>query len=120
PLVEATAKISDAISPMNGETIHLINTERRVLRAGMSGTAEDDAIQNLQGEAGIYAGSNTGLVASASGVFTATDGPRNETATLSGTGPRYRNLGFDASLIARTDDETRAKNIGADYFMRIR
>src|SRR5690606_15300727 len=36
PLVIATAEISLAGSPVNGATVHLINTERRALRAGES------------------------------------------------------------------------------------
>src|SRR5690606_5652696 len=47
PLVVATAKIDDALSPMDGETVHLINTERRVLRAGSSGVVENDQMQQI-------------------------------------------------------------------------
>src|SRR5690606_24463705 len=38
PLVTATAVIDLDSSPMDGETVHLINTERRFLRAGSAGT----------------------------------------------------------------------------------
>jgi hypothetical protein len=45
PLVQATAAISDAGSALNGQTVRLINTERRVIRAGSSGTVEADAME---------------------------------------------------------------------------
>src|SRR5690606_23096161 len=49
PLVQATAQISLAGSPVNGATVHLINTERSGLRAGDSGTFQQDALQNITG-----------------------------------------------------------------------
>lgn len=45
PLIEATAKINFEKSPLNGQIIRLINTERRFLRAGNAGALEDS--QNL-------------------------------------------------------------------------
>lgn len=107
PLVQATAVISDASSPLNGQTVRLINTERRVIRAGSSGTVEADALQGhrhqvtLESTATAGAGStggNTGSIVKTSG-DPVSDG-------TNGT--------------PRTANETRPKNIGADYYMRIR
>lgn len=120
PLVQATAVISDASSPMNGQTVRLINTERRFLRAGSSGVVEADAFQGHR------------FVTQIGG---AVDVPGNWTfglgTVLNGaTGATWRanmlgSLTSDAisdgtNGTPRTADETRVKSIGADYFMRIR
>ncbi|MDP2446580.1 hypothetical protein [Pseudomonas sp.] len=118
PLVQATAAISDTGSALNGQTVRLINTERRALRAGSSGTVEADALQNITGS---FSGSDlvaialnsTGLTgAFAAGGSLSSRPSFTATAGVAGT--------FDASRVARTASETRAKNIGADYYMRIR
>lgn len=106
PLVLATAVISLAGSPLNGLSVNLINTERRVLRAGSSGAIEADAFQGHQfviaytnlnyalgGYPGLY---NTGQ----SAVSAITSDGTNGT-------PRIAN-------------ETRSKNIGATYYMRVK
>ena len=106
PLVLATAVISLAGSPLNGLSVNLINTERRVLRAGSSGAIEADAFQGHQfviaytnlnyalgGYPGLY---NTGQ----SAVSAITSDGTNGT-------PRIAN-------------ETRGKNIGATYYMRVK
>src|SRR5690606_2518045 len=49
PLINATAVIDYSNSPLHGRTVRLINTERRVLRAGESGLPQDDALQNIVG-----------------------------------------------------------------------
>jgi hypothetical protein len=115
PLVQATAVIDDPDSPMNGETVRLINTERRVIRAGSSGTVEADAIQNITGSVTTIRSALSGGSTGAFGVTT--DANFNYVGTGSGT---QKTIDFDASRVARTANETRAKNIGADYFMRIR
>src|SRR5690606_6593990 len=58
PLVQATAEISLVGSPVDGATVHLINTEARVLRAGVSGTVQDDALQNITGTLDVGNGAN--------------------------------------------------------------
>lgn len=115
PLVQATAVINDAGSPVNGQTVRLINTERRVLRAGSSGTIQADALQNIVGEFHNWAQNGQGVLAT--GAF-AQGVSRGAGGQTSGS-PSYA-ANFDASRVARTADETRSKNIGADYFMRIR
>lgn len=120
PLVQATAVISDASSPLNGQTVRLINTERRFIRPGSSGTVEADAFQGhrvvtpVGGASDIPSQWTFGLGAALNGV----------------TGNAYRSGmagGISSDPVTngtngtpRTADETRVKSIGADVFMRIR
>ncbi|WFS20635.1 hypothetical protein P9K38_09965 [Pseudomonas sp. 905_Psudmo1] len=120
PLVQATAVINDAGSPMNGQTVRLINTEERVLRAGNSGAVLADALQNITASLGSAA-NGWGAVSSslqASGAFSKTTSRANFSGS-GASGVSSNDLAFDASLVARTANETRVKSIGADYFMRI-
>ncbi|UZZ12460.1 hypothetical protein NDO41_08280 [Ectopseudomonas mendocina] len=119
PLVQATAVINLPGSPMNGQTVRLINTERRVLRAGSSGTVEADAMQNITGSI-TNQQQITSLPIVASGAF----GKSAVTSTIasrSGTGAQIDALSvdFDASRVARTANENRVKSLGVDYLMRI-
>lgn len=119
PLVQATAVISDASSPMNGQTVHLINTERRVIRAGSSGAVEQDALQNIIGSTSLHGSLGVAASSVQTGAFkkgaSSLAGRANGTSEAGAT-----TLEFDASLVARTANETRVKSIGADYYMRIR
>ena len=112
PLVQATAVISDAGSPMNGQTVRMINTEGRVIRAGNSGTVLADAFQGHLHGAGTrdvaWVNANSGVMTSsgyAGGTFNATIFP-------------YVSDGTNGTT--RTANETRVKSLGADYFMWIR
>lgn len=120
PLVNATAVISLSGSPLNGKTICLINTERRVLRAGSSGTVENDQMQTITGSARLRRSAND-LVLGASGAFSynTTGASTAYMATTSST--QTHNLNFDSSDSpgARAGTETRAKNVGVTYVMRI-
>lgn len=110
PLVLATAIISQVGSPLAGMVVSLINTERRVLRAGSSGTLEHD-----QGQ-----GHRHGLT------------PNSSWAPSPGAVAGGGSIGYFKSLdtldpiadgtngAPRIGIETRAKNIGATYFMRIK
>lgn len=120
PLVQATAVISDASSPMNGETVRLINTERRFLRPGSSGTVEADALQNITGT--LLLNASTGLTSTAvtTGAFRRASSPSVANQAAGAVGAGSLPLEFDASLVARTADENRVKSLGVDYFMRIR
>lgn len=114
PLVLATAQISLAGSPMSGQTIRLLNTERRILRPGAVGTLENDALQNITGSiASAQESFSAPTGAFALGAAGAANRPNNGTASTNG-------LSFDASLVARTSTETRMKNIGVRIFRRIK
>lgn len=105
PLVQATAAISDAGSALNGQTVRLINTERRVLRAGSSGTVEADALQGHRHSQSMTTGGSINTGNDANYIQAISTGDPISDGT-NGT-PRIAN-------------ETRAKSIGADYYMRIR
>lgn len=107
PLVQATAVISLAGSPMNGQTVRLINTERRALRAGSAGTAENDQFQGHRFNynapvIGSFGGGSSNLSSNI---------PLNVTSDPISDG---------TNGTPRTGNETRAKNIGATYYMRIK
>lgn len=113
PLVQATAVINLSGSPINGQTVRLINTERRFLRPGSSGTVEADAMQNITaGLGGVapYAGTVSGA-----GQVTGS----NLTALAGGSTAAIQAVNFDASRVARTANENRVKSLGVDYLMRI-
>lgn len=115
PLVLATAVISVTGSPMNGQTVDLINTEGRILRPSTSpGTKQNDAFQNTTGTIDIF-----GSTASGTDAFSA--------AGISGTRPSAGANGgvrvtFDASNSpgARASTETRMKNVGVKAYMRVK
>ncbi|MDP9031512.1 MAG: phage tail protein [Pseudomonadota bacterium] len=112
PLVSASAVISLEGSPMNGQTIKLINTEERLLRGSMSpGQALQDALQNITGTLGLASvGSASGALSFARAGSGATYDGANAVGSVT----------LDASLVARTANETRVKSIGVVYFMRIK
>lgn len=117
PLVHATAVISLSGSPMNGQTVRLINTERRFIRAGSSGTVGADTLQgHWHGD-----GNATSLVAnSQSGsviMITASAAFSFETAVSSADRQVVSSDGANGSV--RVANETSPKYIGTDYFMRI-
>lgn len=112
PLVTASAVVSLAGSPMNGQTVSLINTEQRLLRGALiPGQTLQDAQQNITGSLG-YA-----CVSSASGAFTFS---RVDAGPSLGVGNATGTVSLDASLVARTATETRVKSIGVVYIMRVK
>ena len=129
PLVEATAEIVDAESPMNGQTVHLLETERRFLRAGEAGTVEFDQMQRITGSFRANASRFTddNNPPTVDGVFSARGGgalPNGEGAE--GNADSTGAVDFDsenspdARASSTTDGETRAKNIGVSVYMRIK
>lgn len=118
PLVQATAVISLAGSPLDGRTVRLINTEARFLRAGTSaGSVQNDALQNMTGNVGRSASASQGLtVDGGSGVFAS---GTSRTSGVQSAAGGATDISFDASRVARTDTETRPKNMGVVYYMRI-
>lgn len=123
PLIVATAVIDLSASPLDGETINLINTERRFLRPGTtSGVTEDFALQ------GHYHRSFEGPAATAgnsggNNVYPAT--------RASDFNTRWNAAAAENNVVVRgatTDSaygtvlvstETRPRNIRATYYMRI-
>jgi len=105
PLINATAVINLPASPMHGQTIHLINTERRFIRAGSAGTVQDDAIQEHRHPSA--SGNDWVGIANGSASLNYQSGGNNNRAEQMGTGD------------GRMSNETRPRNIGATYFMRI-
>lgn len=116
PLVVATAVIELANSPINGQTVHLINTERRFLRAGAAGSVENDQMQQITGNFNDRFSNS----AAASGALSK-GGVSSGNAYSIGGGGSTTNIAFDSALSsnARAGIETRSKNIGVTYFMRI-
>jgi hypothetical protein len=115
PLVLATAVVSLSGSPMNGQTIRLLNTERRMLRAGSAGTLQDDALQNVTGTLSGTQESFFGTGAFTTGSAGAANRPNNGTA-----GTFAANFALANDSNARTATETRMKNIGVRVFRRIK
>lgn len=117
-LVQATAAITLAGSPMNGQTLRLINTERRFLRAGAANTVQNDALQDhahwAQGKNDAYKHTfNVYPIATTYGMNFAASGFADPNIAKSGL--------IHTDNAARWDnDETRVKNLGVDYYMRIR
>jgi len=105
PLLVATATVNLAESPLLGETINLINTERRFLRAGASGTTENDQLQDHNHRV-------EGAIASGSATTTLSRG------NAENTGIPF--LGISTVFGARVGSETRPRNIGVSYYMRIK
>lgn len=120
PLVLASAVVSLSGSPINGRTVQLINTERRALRAGSSGTLQDDAFQGHWHD--VFRSSDTGRprFQSLSGGNSVNGISNNTSGTVDINSYLARDVITDgANGTPRTANETRAKNIGADYYMRI-
>lgn len=119
PHVQATAVISDAGSPLNGQTVQLVNTGRWLLRPGQSGVVELDAMQNITAGITIASTDATGVNGSPSGALAASVNG-NGLGRNGGSAVNNFNYTFDASRVARTATATRDKSIGADYYVRIR
>lgn len=120
--VVATARISLPSSPMFNNTIHLINTERAILRPGLQGVLQFDA---LQGHGHTAAGPATNFY----GLQDNNEGNRSFVGGGEPTGYSMAVLpigeagapdtlsGYETVRVAQ---ETRMKNLGVQAFMRIR
>ena len=130
PLVVATAEIVDAESPLNGQVVHLLETERRFLRAGEAGTVENDQMQRITGDTqqqtnrGVFRDRpNDGgaLQSPAQGYISYSTSTQNTFGTNSFAGLFFNSANSpDARASNTTDGETRAKNIGVSVYMRIK
>ena len=130
PLIVATAVVDDTQSPINGQTVRLINTERRFLRAGSAGTVQDSAnlshnhtggtssdgshSHNVEGGWNTTAGMSDG---------TPIMGATNVSEPGSGTSGQIYSSGshnHSLSINSTGGDESRGRNVGVTYYMRIR
>jgi len=101
PDVIATAVISLTGSPINGLTVNLLNTERRFIRAGSSGTVEADTFKaHIHGFNGNVPLLNIG--------------------GSEGDGPIAGNRAATGATNSTGGTETRPKNQGATFYMRIK
>lgn len=134
PLINATAVISNAGSPMNGQTVRLINTERRVLRAGLPGVLEDG--QN-ESHGHLVSDPGHGHVVTDPGHTHATMVPTTNVGVAPGgnvypiptayqdslssfTGISLANAQTGITLVATGGTEARMRNIGVSAYMRIK
>lgn len=118
PLVIATAVVSLAGSPMLGQTIDLLNTEERVLRAGTSpGAKLSDAFQG-HGHAQYAANwnQNTGAEAGSGGSISSSTGANNN---LGPTDSVRQPVTYSTYGTPRVDKETRAKSLTVSVYQRI-
>lgn len=107
PLVIAYGRVSLPGSPINGNTIYLINTERRFIRPGGAGSLENDQLQGHSFPSGASVGSDGAVL------DTWTNG-----AVTSGVRASIVTDGTNGT--PRVGSETRPKSIGANYYMRIK
>jgi hypothetical protein len=120
PEITATAVVSLSGSPLNGQTVRLLNTERRFLRAGSAGTLEDSANKSHNHGGAVGAGGShshpydrpvlVGVSGSGSGalVFGATSGTTGTAAA------------HDHTISADGGTEARPRNMGVTYYMRVK
>lgn len=107
PLVVATAVVNFAASPINGKTVHLLNTESRITRpSATAGALQDDALQGHRHSisTSIFT-ANSGSIGTGSGSTNPISIGDPITDGTNGT--------------PRTANETRMKNIGVTAYMRI-
>lgn len=112
PAIQATAVIALATSPLYGQTIRLVNTERRFFRAGASGALEADAIRDITGAFHVFRWGDY----AASGAFSVGTGTHN---VPSGANSYVTQLNFAASNVVPTADENRPRNMAETNYMRI-
>lgn len=122
PYLSAWATIQCSGSPLNGQTVHLINTERLFLRAGNAGIFEDSqnrwhSHSGWIGEAGEHSHSYTTWKRNGGGA----DGNNGwdwysqvtENTSIAGRHSHSLNINGDGG------NEARPRNMGVNYYMRI-
>lgn len=117
PLTSSEGTIGLTGSPLIGKKIRLINTERRFLRAGLGGTVQNDAMQNHR----HWAYENGG------GQFWLNRYPVQTSYDLTSGPSGYAEPNIDKTGYIHGDNsarldsnETRVKNLGVTYYMRIK
>ena len=114
PLVQATAVI--AVGPLAGQTVRLLETEQSFLRAGSSGSFQQDQMQTITGS---FQRGDTTSFTSGSGAFSLSGTGRRTTSSQTNNGSNTVNFNSSNSSGSRTGSETRPKNVQASYYMRI-
>ena len=120
PTVTSTAVVSLAGSPFNGNTIRLINTERRFLRPGFAGTLEDS--QNLAHTHGVTDGGHAHSVnyqAGPSGTIYAGGQLAGVSSLVGPVAFNTQPAATGVSIQSSGGNEARPRNVGVDYLMRI-
>lgn len=124
PAVQATAVVNAVGSPLHGATVRLINTEGRFLRAGISGTVEADMLASHLHPASFLGNPVPPHTHQFPGHASDSD---DNSGTGYGGAPATLNTyaagGFTPSgavtVNATGGAETRPKNIGVPFYMRI-
>ncbi|KKK55356.1 hypothetical protein LCGC14_3075380, partial [marine sediment metagenome] len=112
--VTVTATISYAASPMNGQVVNLINSEKSAVIPGeSSGTLILDAIRNITGSIGT----DRAQITSGSGALAGPSGYANANAD-GGSLNIGRGFTFDASRVVRTASRNQIKAREATFYMR--
>lgn len=117
PNISSSFVVNFAGSPINGRTVRNINTTREFLRPGNPGVGQYFAVQSHNhgvNDPGHAHGGVQNSTAS-TGRSTATDQPPAVYSYGSTWG-----AGTGISIQYAGDEETRPRNIGAEYFMRIK
>ena len=123
PLVEATAEIVDAESPLNGQVVHLVNTENRYLMPGTSpGAVAFDQMQQITGAFSAprnYLGDN---IDTTGAMGNSPFGGNKSQPSLSTGGQLNQSITFDSadSPDARIGNRTDVKRIEVAVYMRIK
>jgi hypothetical protein len=126
PLLIATAVINLANSPINGQTVNLINSEGRYIKPGVtSGTVANDQMQQITGEWSAnrnYLSPVDGGDFDSTGVFSPSGfgGVKSQPA-VAAVSNQGQGVAFDSanSPNARTGTSTDVKHIEYTYYMRI-
>ncbi|MBX6333968.1 hypothetical protein IRY61_01345 [Candidatus Saccharibacteria bacterium] len=131
PNVTATAVINALGSPMHGQTVHLIETEERFIRAGFSGRLQDSenllhghTVSGSTASAGAHSHSasvviSSGGNSSGGGLIPGYGGsPTTYTVSVSSAGEHTHTL--SGTTGSQGASEARPRNIGASYYMRIK
>lgn len=116
PLVNATAVISLPGSPIDGESIRLVNTERRFIRPGdTAGSVQDDAYQE-HSHGAIAHNVRTWQPVAGAGIVPVVqvDGTNTDPNLRGTTGSQAYNNGAP-----RVSTETRPRNIWLTHYMRV-
>ena len=120
PLITATAVIALESSPLFGQTVHLLNTEGRFSRAGVSGVLEDDAFQGHKHRTALGAAKGTSAE-----TVDGSEAAISNTYTSASIGSYYRaytgpaNVSDGSHGEPRTANETRPRNMAETNYMRI-